>query len=178
MPRKSFLRRWCLPAGTLSCLLLLTAGCEPPPVEGQRVGDQAPEIAGRDPDGNLLRLGDYKGKVVLVNFWGTWCPPCRALLPHERHMVEAKYKGRPFVLLGVAKDSADTLKEFQKDNPLPWPNIADESGMISQMWGVRGFPAAILVDHHGVIRGSWREGIDPTEVWAEVDKLVQAAEAP
>ena len=73
---------------------------------------------------------------------------------------------------------ADTLKEFQKDNPLPWPNIADESGMISQMWGVRGFPAAVLVDHHGVIRGSWRNGIDPTEVWAEVDKLVQAAEAP
>ena len=170
-------RRACPPLVAIFGLTLLIAGCEPSGVEGKRVGDRCPPINGRDVDGKPIRLDEYAGKVVLINFWGTWCPPCRAMLPHEREMV-AKYQGRPFVLFGIAQDSAETLKEFQQKNPLPWPNIVDGSRVLSQSWGVEGFPAAVLVDHKGVIRKLWLDGLNPKEVWDEVDKAVQAAESP
>jgi peroxiredoxin len=162
----------------LAAGLFLLAGCEPPALEGRRVGNKCPEIYGDDPDGKPVRLSEHRGKVVLVSFWGTWCAPCRMILPHEREMVEVKYKGRPFVLLGVAQDSADDLKAFQKTNPLPWPNIVDGSKIIAREWKIEGVPSAILVDHEGVIRKLWLDGINPTEVWNEVDKAVRAAEAP
>ena len=152
------------------------AGCEAPPTPGKRVGDSCPEIAGQNVDGNVLRLSDYRGKVVLVSFWGTWCPPCRAMLPHEREMVQGKYRDKPFVLLGVAKDSAETLKEFAKANPLPWPNIVDGSGVLAREWNLEYFPSAVLVDHNGVIRKLWMDSVSPDEVWSEVAKAVAAAE--
>ena len=149
-------------------------GCDPPAPPGKEIGNQAPEIAGEDVGGKPIRLSDFRGKVVLVNFWGTWCPPCRAMIPHEREMVEHKYKDRPFVMLGVASDSAETLREFAKENPLPWPNIVDGNKVVSREWGVRNFPSLMLIDHKGVIRERF-EGGGP-DVWTAVDKAVTAAE--
>ena len=73
------------------------------------VGKPAPEIEGVDVDGKPLKLSDYRGKVVLLVFWGAWCGPCMALVPHERELAE-RYKGRPFTLLGV--DCKDTRKSL------------------------------------------------------------------
>jgi len=158
-------------------LLAALGGCEsPPPVEGQRVGNLCPEIAGEDPDGKMIRLSDYRGKVVLVNFWGTWCGPCRQLIPHERQLVQGKYRNRPFVLLGVAQDPADALKEFQTVMPLPWPNIVDGNRFVARQWDIEAVPSAILVDQHGVIRKRWLNGINPDEVWDAVEKAVKKAE--
>jgi peroxiredoxin len=165
-----------LPAVAFVGLLAALGGCESALVEGKQVGNLCPEIAGEDPDGKVIRLSDYRGKVVLVNFWGTWCGPCRMLLPHERQMVQTKYKGRPFVLLGVAQDSPDTLKEFLQTEPLPWPNIADGIGRLGREWGVEVVPSAVLVDHRGVIRKRWLGGLNPGEVWEAVEKAVKAAE--
>jgi len=158
--------------------IIALPGCDPPPPPGKQVGNQAPEIAGTDMDGKPIRLSDHRGKVVLVSFWGTWCPPCRAMLPHEREMVEHKYKDRPFVMLGVASDAADTLREFSKDNPLPWPNIVDGTKIVSREWGVHNFPTMVLIDHKGVIRDRWEGGGAANDVCRAVDKAVIAAEAP
>src|SRR5215210_1120136 len=80
---------------------------DPQPPEGKRVGNVCPEVAGFDADDKPVKLSDHKGKVVLISFWGTWCPPCRQQLPHERELVTGKYKDRPFVILGVAQDSVE-----------------------------------------------------------------------
>ena len=150
---------------------------DPQPPEGKRVGNLCPEVAGFDADDKPLKLSDHsKGKVVLISFWGTWCPPCRAQLPHEREMVTGKYKDRPFLLFGVARDSPETMRTFLKANPLPWPNIADEHAILVESWGVKAFPSAVLVDHTGVIRHAWIDGVSPATMWAEVDKLVAEAE--
>jgi peroxiredoxin len=161
----------------LAGLLVALGGCEPPAVEGKQVGNLCPDIAGEDPDGKVIRLSEFRGKVVLVNFWGTWCGPCRQLIPLEQEMVGRKYKDRPFVLFGVAQDSAETVKEFQKVFPMPWPNIVDERRLLSGQWNVLGFPACVLVDHRGIVRKRWLEGINPQEVWEEVELLVKKAEA-
>lgn len=159
-------------------LSLFVVGCEPPPVEGKAVGNISPDVIGVDVDGKTIKLSDYKGKVVLLSFWGTWCPPCRAQLPHEMEMVSKNYAGRPFAILGVANDSPETLKAFLKRNPLPWANIVDGQtpGIITDQWGITAFPSAYVIDHQGIIRGVWRGGMDKDDVWELVKKLVAAAE--
>ena len=149
---------------------------DPQPPEGRRVGNVCPEVAGFDPDDKPVKLSDHKGKVVLISFWATWCPPCQKQIPHEQEMVTTTYKDRPFTILGVALDSAETLKDYLKRRPLPWPNIVDEQRAVSRVWGVNGIPSAVLVDHKGVIRRTWIDGINPDAVWAMVDELVQEAE--
>ena len=67
------------------------------------VGNPVPDVEGVDADGKKVKLSSYKGKVVLFDFWATWCGPCVAMIPHEREMVE-KLKGKPFALLGVNVD--------------------------------------------------------------------------
>jgi peroxiredoxin len=99
------------------------------------------------------------------------------MLPHEREMVQRTYRNKPFVFLGVAMDSADTLKDFAKNNPLPWPNIVDGSRTISREWNIEYVPSALLVDHNGVIRKVWMAGFSPDEVWAEVAKAVTDAQS-
>jgi peroxiredoxin len=172
-------RRWLFRVLVISAIAVLVAlpGCDPPPPPGKEVGNLAPDITGVDVDGKPVRLSDYRGKVVLVNFWGTWCPPCRAMIPHEREMVEHKYKDRPFVMLGVASDSAETLREFFKENPLPWPSIVDGNRIVSREWGVRNFPTLVLIDHKGVIRDRWEGGGAANDVWMAVEKAVTAAGA-
>jgi peroxiredoxin len=158
-------------------VLIALPGCDPPPPEGREVGNQAPEIVGADINGTPVRLSEFRGKVVLINFWATWCPPCRSMIPHEREMVEQKYKGRPFVLLGVALDSPETLKQFFATNPMPWPNIVDEHRLVARQWEANHLPSLALVDHKGVILQKWT-GAATEEIWAEVAKAVANAEAP
>ncbi len=67
------------------------------------IGKPAPEIAGTDLDGRPLTLSQYRGRVILLNFWGTWCFPCMKLIPHERELV-ARFEGQPFEIVGVNCD--------------------------------------------------------------------------
>ena len=161
--------------GVVVVLRLIWQDAQPP--EGKRVGNTCPEVAGFDADDKPLKLSDHaRGKVVLISFWGTWCPPCRAQIPHEREMVTVKYRDRPFVLFGVARDSPETMRAFLKANPLPWPNIVDEQGVLVGSWNVSAFPSAVLVDHTGVIQHTWVDGVNPGKMWAEVNRLVEEAE--
>jgi peroxiredoxin len=163
--------------GLAAVVVVLNVSCQnPQPPEGRQVGDTCPQVAGQDVDGKPVKLTDYQGKVVMISFWGTWCPPCRKLLPHERQMFEEKYKDRPFQILGVAQDQPDTLRRFLKANPIPWPNIVDNAGVVSTQWNITAVPSAVLVDHTGVIRAAWVDGLNPNVLWAEVDKLVAEAE--
>ena len=165
-----FIRRCVLPAAVA---LGLVVGCEPPPKPGQAQGDLAPEIFGKTVDGKDVKLSDYRGKVVLVNFWGTWCGPCRAQIPHETGMLTTTYKDRPFTILGVAKDDRETLEEFYRTHPLPWPNIVDANSRIGKEWDVHFVPSYLLIDPNGVIVRTWMFGTQPQAVWDEVEKAVR-----
>ena len=107
------------------------------------VGRPAPEIEGTDMDGKPLRLSDYKGKVVVLVFWGTWCGPCMALVPQERELV-ARLKDQPFALLGVdCKDDRETARKAMAREGMTWPSWYDgaaDRGPIAERYHVRGYP--------------------------------------
>ncbi|MBY0527506.1 MAG: TlpA family protein disulfide reductase [Gemmataceae bacterium] len=136
----------------------------------------APEIEAVDGDGKSFKLSDYRGKVVMLDFWATWCPPCVGMLPHERSLLK-KYEGRPFALLGVdnTADGGPPLKEFIKDGRVTWPNWHDDKARIAGEWGIKFYPTIFLIDHKGVIRDR-QVGVPEAQFDQLLDKLVREAE--
>jgi thiol-disulfide isomerase/thioredoxin len=141
------------------------------------IGQVAPEIEGRDLDGAPLKLSDYRGKVVLLVFWAGWCGPCMADVPHEKELVE-RFKGRPFVLLGVNGDTTtrDALKAV-KEKEIPWRSFWNGPdvwrGPIANAWNISGWPTVYVLDESGVIRQKYLRGQSLDE---PLEKLVTAAE--
>jgi thiol-disulfide isomerase/thioredoxin len=107
------------------------------------------EIKGTTTEGNAFDLAKLKGKVVLVDFWATWCPPCKAELPNMRKLYE-KYHGKGFEVIGVSLDNSEKeLTNFLKKEVLPWPSIYKEANDIADDYGVFSIPLPILVGRDG-----------------------------
>lgn len=128
------------------------------------IGQVAPEIEGLDLDGAPFRLSDYRGKVVMLDFWGHWCPPCRRMYPHEQYLVR-ELTGLPFALVGVNSDrQLETAKQAVEEDRLPWRNfwIGPEgtSGPIARQWNVLEWPTIYLIDGDGVVRYKGIQGDD------------------
>jgi thiol-disulfide isomerase/thioredoxin len=142
------------------------------------VGKPAPEINGVDFDGKPLKLSDYRGKVVVLVFWGSWCSPCMALVPHERDLA-ARLKGKPFALLGVdCEDSRDTARAVMARERMTWPNWFDgaaHTGTIAKRYRVQSFPRIYVVDHRGVIRHQSGIAVGIDDI---VDKLLEEMKQP
>lgn len=119
------------------------------------IGRQAREIEGRDLDGKTMKLSDYRGKVVVLDFWADWCGYCRQMYPQERTLV-ARMKDRPFALLGINCDDdlAQAKRAVQKDK-LDWRSWQDRGRggeRITTQWQVSAFPTIYVLDAKGVIR--------------------------
>ena len=136
-----------------------------------------PDVEGTDLDGKKVKLSSLKGKVVMLDIWATWCPPCRAMIPHERDLVK-KLKDKPFVLVSVSVDGDQkTLTDFLDKEPMPWSHWFDgQGGPVAKVYKGNGIPRLYLIDAAGVLRKKW-VGSPPTKVLdEEIDKLVTAAE--
>ncbi|MDR3632828.1 MAG: TlpA disulfide reductase family protein [Isosphaeraceae bacterium] len=118
------------------------------------IGSLAPEIEGRDHEGKLFRLGDYRGKIVVLTFSGNWCIPCRSMYPAERELLR-RMQGKSFALLGVNTDAeVGTLVESIAAGEITWRCWWDggDERPITTRWGVQSFPTIYVIDHHGIIR--------------------------
>ncbi|MHB1213746.1 MAG: TlpA family protein disulfide reductase [Thiobacillus sp.] len=136
----------------------------------------APALKLKDLDGKTLDLAQYKGKVVLINFWATWCPPCRREMPSMERLSQA-LKGEPFVALAVdVGEDVDTIEVFtsQLDTMPTFPILLDTRSRSMQVWKVAGLPTTYLVDKQGRIIASaigGREFDHPEIVQAIRDRL-------
>ena len=141
------------------------------------VGKPAPEIEGKDVDGRAMKLSDSRGKVVVLVFWGSWCGPCMAQVPHERLLAE-RMRGRPFVLVGVNSDEdREALKVTIEREKITWRSWFDDGrvgGPIAHRWNVSSWPTVYVVDPRGVIRA--RPGGYDALLDKMVDDLVGEAE--
>jgi thiol-disulfide isomerase/thioredoxin len=160
---------------------LVVAGCMPPPPPTKptrtapEIGCWAPELEAEDVDGEKIVLSKYRGKVVVLDFWATWCPPCRSMIPSEKALV-ARMQGRPFVLIGVSADhKRETLTKFIERNGMPWPDIFDGyGGPIAKKWEVEAYPTIVVIDANGVIVQRLKGA---TELDQLIEPLVRESEA-
>lgn len=136
-------------------------------------GHLAPPISTVNADGQMMRLAEHKGKVVLLSFWKTDCPPCRAMFDHEKALVK-RYADQPFVLLGVNGDASPfELKRTQDKAGLTWASWWDgPGGSVSEVWGVQYFPTFYLIDQQGVVRWTHVGAPPPGELDKQVEKLM------
>ncbi|MDR0475945.1 MAG: TlpA family protein disulfide reductase [Treponema sp.] len=98
-----------------------------------------------------ISLKDFEGKVVFLNFWATWCPPCRAEMPSMEAMY-ARFKGRGLEILAVnCRESNQAVLSFMKNNKLSFPALLDGSGRVSGIYAVQAIPASYIIDRSGKI---------------------------
>ena len=116
------------------------------------VGQPFPALSGTTVDGKEVSLAAYKGKVVLVDFWATWCGPCVGELPNVKAAYD-KYHGKGFEVLAVSLDQSKAeLTEFITAEKVPWPQIFDGKGWgnaVAKQFKIRSIPAAFLIDREG-----------------------------
>jgi len=143
----------------------------------------APPFAVTTVDGQRIAMDDLQGKVVLLDFWATWCEPCREALPHIREVAK-KFQGQPLVILSVSLDGDEQKwKEFIAKNEMTWPQYRDGgfTGSVAKMFAVTAIPHTFTIDADGVLQD---EHIGDASIEGKLKKLIararelQPAESP
>jgi cytochrome c biogenesis protein CcmG/thiol:disulfide interchange protein DsbE len=136
--------------------LLLIAGCEN--IAGERkvkrmeIGKPAPDFVLQDAEGKAWKLSSLKGKVVFVNFWATWCKPCRDEMPSMEALNKAM-AGQPFQMLSIVfNDDLDMANSFARRLGATFPVLANPSPELSEAYMITGVPETFLIDTKGILR--------------------------
>ncbi|MCL4457874.1 MAG: TlpA family protein disulfide reductase, partial [Nitrospirae bacterium] len=144
---------YCLLLFTIHFLLFTAEGFAQPPspfAVDKLSGQRAPDFTLKDINGKPVSLSSFKGKVVLLNFWATWCPPCRAEIPSMNKLYQ-KLKNRGFVILAVSTDRAVIdVKDFLETTPINFPVVVDYNLTVSRnLYKVFMMPTTFLIDKMG-----------------------------
>ena len=132
-------------------------------------GGATPPLVLKDLSGRTHNLKDYRGQVVLINFWATWCPPCRAEMPSMQRL-KAKMAGKPFVILAVDMgESEDVVKSYIREIKTDFTVLLDKDGRALKAWKVFAFPTSYVVDAKGKIR----YGLYGASEWDEANTVGQ-----
>jgi len=117
-----------------------------------QVGQPAPDFILSDKAGKAYSLSALKGQVVLVNFWATWCPPCRAEIPSMDKLYSNYNKGGLEILaINVEPEGRQIIDKFSKENPHSFPVVFDRDGTVQGQYGVYKFPETFVIDKQGII---------------------------
>ncbi|MBG9445224.1 MULTISPECIES: TlpA disulfide reductase family protein [Bacillaceae] len=141
---------------------------------GLEKGSLAPDFELTDMEGNPVKLSDYRGKAVLLNFWASWCPPCRAEMPHMEKLYK-KYKDKKFDILAVnltntEKNNGDAEK-FVKELGLTFKIPMDVKGTVGADYNIMAYPTSYFIDSDGVIREKVLGALNEEYMEKEIKKL-------
>lgn len=118
---------------------------------GLEVGDQAPDFELETMDGDPIRLSELEGEKVMVNFWATWCPPCRAEIPDLQEFYEDTDINILAVNLTNTEESFDNIPKFAKNFEMEFPILLDEESEVSTTYEIQPIPSSFMIDSSGII---------------------------
>lgn len=123
--------------------------------ENVRVGQEPPGFTLPDLDGNNTALADHRGEVVLINFWATWCPPCRVEMP-DMEAVYREHHDDGFEILGIdQREPKELVEEYVSERGFSWKFLLDEDFDVSREYSATSIPRSILVDRDGKVAHIW-----------------------
>lgn len=130
-------------------------------------------------DGRVLTADSLRGRVVLVNIWATWCPPCRAEMPALQQLADS-HADEPFVLLGLSVDRgpASSVDRFLRERGISYPNAIITDDILRAFGGVRGYPTSFLLDKRGVLRHTVLGPVAPLTLRPAIARLLREDDAP
>ncbi len=122
------------------------------PVQAEDISGPAPDFTLTSRDGQAVSLSELKGQVVMINFWATWCGPCRQEMPLLEQLY-TRYESLGFTLLGVnVEENSKDADVFLKDTPVTFPILFDPENGVSKLYNVSAMPSTVLVDRAGNVR--------------------------
>jgi len=162
------------PASSQSAESPGTGASEAAFAEAPTDGKLAPDFTLTSTEGKPIKLSDYRGKVVVLDFWATWCPPCKAEIP-DFIKLYSKYKGDGFQMLGVSLDQGglNDVVPFIKDHGINYPIVLGTEEVVSAYGGIRGIPTTFVIDKKGNVRDSFM-GYRPASVFEDLVKQLLA----
>jgi len=133
----------------LVLILVFFSSCQSPQRSGVAPGNLAPDFSLPDTSGEIRSLSDFRGKVVLLNFWASWCAPCVVEMPALERLYN-QLKDRGFVVVAVAiDDDENAIREFQKDYDLTFPILLDNTSRTKNRYKIVGYPETYILDTDG-----------------------------
>ncbi len=156
MRRLPYLGLLCIACIFLVALSACYSGSRPP-----RIGSNAPDIAVQDSD-RAIKLSDYRGQVVVLNFWATWCPPCVEEMPSLVEM-QRRMKAKGVTVIGVSVDvDQNAYHQFLKDHSVNLLTVRDPAQKSTNLYGTFKFPETYIIDRKGVMRRKFIGAVDWT----------------
>lgn len=128
------------------------------------VGDVAPDFELVDLEGDKVRLSDYKGEGVFLNFWGTWCPPCKKEMPYMENMYKEFEEKGVHVLAVNIKQSKFTVETFRDQYNLSFPMVIDKDESVRRAYDVLPLPTTIMINKDGIIEDIITTGMSEDEI--------------
>jgi peroxiredoxin len=143
------MKRWGVPVGFLLVALAGALYVQQRQATG-RAGFPAPDFALQDLNGRRYRLADLRGKIVFLNLWATWCPPCRMEMP-SMERLHRRLQGTDFIMLAVSEDEdgSAAVRPFVDETGLTFPVLLDRDGSLPGRYGVTGYPETFIIDRAG-----------------------------
>jgi thiol-disulfide isomerase/thioredoxin len=138
------------------------------------IGQDAPEFALQDLQGKQVSLDQYKGQIVILDFWATWCAPCKISMPVLDEMKE-QYSGKLTLLAVNQREPANIVKEYVLRENVNSRVLLDKDGLIGEKYGVVGIPMVVVIDQNGKVRYLMDKGIFPgwdSKMRSEINKLL------
>jgi thiol-disulfide isomerase/thioredoxin len=149
--------------------VILLSNCSPPPTKAE-IGRPAPNFTLEDLDGRAVSPDQYKGKIVMLEFWATWCGPCRITMP-MLEMIQKEYSDIMVLLSINLMEPEDIVRNYVLEQDINSIILLDEQGSVGMKYGAEAIPLQVLLDKKGIVRYIKLGLTPPSRIRAEIENL-------